>query len=277
VDGGEADVDQQDGRVEAVRKRVAFLSHLYIKVIFLPRQARDKHRENTQKKMPFCRRWRLTFTPMAVSCLNSWHSIPYDAFPIIPSKWIHFLREFRPILGLFLPMNGKRIVAPIESQEDTYPLSDLNTLCSSVSSADTWTVLTVCSGTTNDRSIDLPFIHKCDLCIYIYIYKVLHEHWHIEDWIQTRQTMGWKAPKPLPTDPAQPAVANAWVSMHYYYASLLCIIIMHHYALLCIIMHHYALQLPTDTDTAQHSREKTIENVLLLQPFRVKNDETTDC
>jgi hypothetical protein len=62
------------------------------------------------------------------------------------------------------------------------------------------------------------------------------------------------------------------------YALLLCIIIMHYYyASLCIIMHHYALQLPTDTDTAQHSREKTIENVLLLQPFRVKNDETTDC
>jgi iron(II)-dependent oxidoreductase len=39
---------------------------------------------------------------------------------------------------------------------------------------------------------------------------VLHEHWHIEDWIQTRQTMGWKAPKPLPTDVEQRAVANAW-------------------------------------------------------------------
>ena len=156
-------------------------------------------------------------------------------------------------MDLFLPMNGKRIVAPIESQEDTYPLSDLNTLCSSVSSADTWTVLTVCSGTTNDRSIDLPFIHKCDLCIYIYIYKVLHEHWHIEDWIQTRQTMGWKAPKPLPTDPAQPAVANAWVSMHYYYASSLCII-MHYYALLCIIMHYNCPQTQTQHSTAQQRK-----------------------
>jgi hypothetical protein len=37
-----------------VRKR-HFLSHLYIKVIFLPRQARDKHRENS-KKVPFSRR-----------------------------------------------------------------------------------------------------------------------------------------------------------------------------------------------------------------------------
>jgi hypothetical protein len=31
-----------------VKKRV-FLSHLYIKCIFLPRQARDKHRENSKK------------------------------------------------------------------------------------------------------------------------------------------------------------------------------------------------------------------------------------
>ena len=43
-----------------------------------------------------------------------------------------------------------------------------------------------------------------------YWVSVLHEHWHIEDWIQTRQTMGWKAPKALPTDTEQRAVANAW-------------------------------------------------------------------
>jgi hypothetical protein len=35
-----------------VRKR-HFLSHLYIKCIILPRQARDKHRESTQKKCRF--------------------------------------------------------------------------------------------------------------------------------------------------------------------------------------------------------------------------------
>ena len=34
-----------------VRKR-HFLSHLYIKCIILPRQARDEHRENS-KKVPF--------------------------------------------------------------------------------------------------------------------------------------------------------------------------------------------------------------------------------
>jgi hypothetical protein len=29
-------------------EKTVFLSHLYIKVIFLPRQARDKHRENSK-------------------------------------------------------------------------------------------------------------------------------------------------------------------------------------------------------------------------------------
>jgi hypothetical protein len=32
-------------------EKTAFLSHSYIKPIILPRQARDKHRESTQKKM----------------------------------------------------------------------------------------------------------------------------------------------------------------------------------------------------------------------------------
>jgi len=31
-------------------KRLLFVSHLYIKCIILPRQARDKHRESTQKR-----------------------------------------------------------------------------------------------------------------------------------------------------------------------------------------------------------------------------------
>ena len=34
-------------------RKTAFLSHLYLKTNILPRQARDKHRESTQKKMPF--------------------------------------------------------------------------------------------------------------------------------------------------------------------------------------------------------------------------------
>jgi serine/threonine protein phosphatase PrpC len=38
---------------EQVRKRLSFLRHLYIKCIILPRQARDKHRESTQKRVAF--------------------------------------------------------------------------------------------------------------------------------------------------------------------------------------------------------------------------------
>ena len=45
---------------------------------------------------------------------------------------------------------------------------------------------------------------------YLHTYGILHEHWHIEDWIQTRQTMGWRAPNPLPTDTAQRGIADAW-------------------------------------------------------------------
>jgi len=36
-----------------LRRKQPCLSHLYIKTIILPRQARDKHRESTQKKIPF--------------------------------------------------------------------------------------------------------------------------------------------------------------------------------------------------------------------------------
>jgi hypothetical protein len=35
-------------------KKTGFLGHLYLKMMILPRQARDKHRENS-KKSPFCR------------------------------------------------------------------------------------------------------------------------------------------------------------------------------------------------------------------------------
>lgn len=33
---------------------------------------------------------------------------------------------------------------------------------------------------------------------YLHTYGIIHEHWHIEDWIQTRQTMRYSAPLPLP-------------------------------------------------------------------------------
>jgi hypothetical protein len=35
-------------------EKTVFLSHLYIKMLFLPRQARDKHKENSKKEWPFC-------------------------------------------------------------------------------------------------------------------------------------------------------------------------------------------------------------------------------
>eukprot|EP01046_Picozoa_sp_COSAG06_P072067 COSAG06_NODE_20913_length_776_cov_2.901034_1_plen_115_part_00 len=36
---------------EKLLRKTAFLRHLYLKTIILPRQARDKHRESTPKKM----------------------------------------------------------------------------------------------------------------------------------------------------------------------------------------------------------------------------------
>jgi hypothetical protein len=36
-----------------VKKQTVFFSHLYIKMMILPRQARDKHRENSKKECRF--------------------------------------------------------------------------------------------------------------------------------------------------------------------------------------------------------------------------------
>ena len=52
-------------------KKTGFLSHLYIKVIFLPRLARDKHRENS-KKSPFCRRWIVSGCSEAAPLHSRW-------------------------------------------------------------------------------------------------------------------------------------------------------------------------------------------------------------
>jgi hypothetical protein len=41
--------------------KTVFLSHLFLKTIFLPRQARDKHRETTQKGVAFSCRWKNFF------------------------------------------------------------------------------------------------------------------------------------------------------------------------------------------------------------------------
>ena len=55
---GEAKADAVYDKATALVTRWGkrhFLSHLYIKCIILPRQARDKHRESTQKRAVFCR------------------------------------------------------------------------------------------------------------------------------------------------------------------------------------------------------------------------------
>jgi hypothetical protein len=40
-------------RGDIALRKTAFLSHLYVKTIILPRQARDKHRENSKKEAVF--------------------------------------------------------------------------------------------------------------------------------------------------------------------------------------------------------------------------------
>ena len=35
---------------------------------------------------------------------------------------------------------------------------------------------------------------------YLHVYAVVHEHWHIEDWHQTRQTLGLPPPPPPSAD-----------------------------------------------------------------------------
>jgi hypothetical protein len=42
-----------DDLIQLLRKTNLFLSHLYIKTIILPRQAQDKHRENSKKDAVF--------------------------------------------------------------------------------------------------------------------------------------------------------------------------------------------------------------------------------
>jgi hypothetical protein len=45
--------DRTEGAVLEWSEKRHFLRHLYIKTIFLPRQARDKHRENSKRVMRF--------------------------------------------------------------------------------------------------------------------------------------------------------------------------------------------------------------------------------
>eukprot|EP01046_Picozoa_sp_COSAG06_P052805 COSAG06_NODE_8964_length_2022_cov_449.856994_3_plen_144_part_00 len=70
--------------------KTAFLSHLCIKTIILPRQARDKHRE-TPKKMPF-------FAPAAVQarwsfCAPRWVPSPPIIKTIETPLWLYILHS----------------------------------------------------------------------------------------------------------------------------------------------------------------------------------------
>jgi hypothetical protein len=40
--------------MKQVSEKTVFFVRLYINVISLPRQVRDKHRESTHKRLPFC-------------------------------------------------------------------------------------------------------------------------------------------------------------------------------------------------------------------------------
>ena len=39
---------------------------------------------------------------------------------------------------------------------------------------------------------------------YLHTYGIVHEHWHIEDWVQTRQTMGYPPPPAAPAESGPP-------------------------------------------------------------------------
>jgi hypothetical protein len=78
-----------------VRKR-HFLRHLYIKCIILPRQARDKHRENS-KKVPFSLRNYALFKALAAEmflCLRRHAPVLYTTLRcVLPPEQHKHLRE----------------------------------------------------------------------------------------------------------------------------------------------------------------------------------------
>ena len=58
-----------------------------------------------------------------------------------------------------------------------------------------------------DASADAPLD---PVTSYLHVYGILHEHWHIEDFIQTRQTLGYAAPSRLPSSGTGTYVVDAW-------------------------------------------------------------------
>ena len=74
--------------------RTVFLRHLYIQMMILPRQARDKHRESTQKDR-FVAAARLN---VSVVCRQAWMGgqyslIHYTSFKPLPDYWASVLHK----------------------------------------------------------------------------------------------------------------------------------------------------------------------------------------
>jgi hypothetical protein len=59
------------------------LSHLYIKTIFLPRQALDKHRENSKTDYRFLSDRTVQFDPVAKTVLPWYPSTQQEKLPFI--------------------------------------------------------------------------------------------------------------------------------------------------------------------------------------------------
>jgi len=66
--------------------------------------------------------------------------------------------------------------------------------------------LKLCLG-TSDRENEL----LDPVTTYLHTYGILHEHWHVEDFVQTRHTLGYSAPATVPTNNTSTSVAaNCW-------------------------------------------------------------------
>ena len=76
--------------VARVKKRL-FLRHLYLKCVILPRQARDKHRENSKKEWRFCRKEPRKCTVRAFT------SIPVAAYFVVATMTTVGYGEHYPV------------------------------------------------------------------------------------------------------------------------------------------------------------------------------------
>ena len=63
-----------------------------------------------------------------------------------------------------------------------------------------------CLATLADAPDDAPLD---PVRTYLHTYAAIHEHWHVEDFIQTRHTLAYPAPERLPPSPS-PSATDAW-------------------------------------------------------------------